>query len=130
MDPSTLKYTTTHEWVHLDGGEAVIGISPFAVEQLTDLILIDLDKAQPGTQLASGDTFGEIESVKAVSDLYAPISGEVIEVNPKVAEDVGVLSNDPLGDGWLLKLKPSNPGELDNLLDHAAYQKQISEEAH
>lgn len=131
MNPEELKYAESHEWVKLDGGLAVVGISRFAVEQLTDLILIDLDKAKPGTTLAAGEAFGEIESVKAVSDLYAPIGGEVVEVNEAVTGDVGILSDDPFDKGWLIKLRPSDAdAELAKLLDHDAYQRKIADESH
>ena len=131
MDPKDLKYSPTHEWVKLDGDVATVGISSFAVEQLTDLIMIDLGKARPGATLSAGDPFGEVESVKSVNDLYAPISGEVVEVNAAVADDVNLLAQDPLGAGWLLKLRPTNPdAELAKLLDHDAYQKRIAEESH
>lgn len=130
IDPKALKYTPTHEWVHLDGDVATIGISKFAVEQLTDLIVIDLSKAKPGAKLTAGKGFGEVESVKAVSDLYAPISGEIIEVNPAVVADVQVLADDPYEKGWLLKLRPSNASELGGLMDHDAYQKQVADADH
>ena len=127
IDPLKLKYTPTHEWVHLEGDVATVGISRFAVEQLTDLILIDLAKAQPGSKLTAGKSFGEIESVKAVSDLYAPISGEVVAVNPAVTADVQVLGDDPYAKGWLLRVRPSHPDELGKLLDHDTYQKTVAD---
>ncbi|RUL89211.1 glycine cleavage system protein GcvH [Tautonia sociabilis] len=131
MDPKDLKYTPSHEWVKVDGDVATIGISAFAVEQLTDLIMIDLAKAKPGTTLSAGDPFGEVESVKSVNDLYAPISGEVIEVNPAVEANVAAIGEDPFGSGWILKLRPSNAeAELAQLLDYDAYQKKIAEDAH
>ena len=131
MDPKALKYATSHEWVAIEGDLATVGISKFAVEQLTDLIMIDLGKAKPGATLAAGETLGEVESVKAVSDIYAPLSGEVVEVNPAVADDVSVLADDPFGKGWLVKIRPSNAdAELAKLMDHEAYQKRIAEEAH
>jgi glycine cleavage system H protein len=131
MDPKTLKYAPTHEWVSIDGDVATVGLSTFAVEQLTDLIMIDLSKATPGATLAAGDSFGEVESVKSVNDLYAPLSGEVIEVNASVADDVNQIALDPLGSGWILKLRPSNPdAELAKLLDHDAYQKKVAEDSH
>lgn len=131
MDPKELKYSESHEWVKVDGDLATVGISRFAVEQLTDLILIDLSKAKPGTKLSRGQVFGEIESVKAVSDLYSPISGEVVEVNASVADDVSILGDDPYEKGWLLKIKVADPSsELSALLDHDAYQKKVVEDAH
>ncbi|WP_169977241.1 glycine cleavage system protein GcvH [Tautonia rosea] len=131
MDPKDLKYAPTHEWVSIDGDVATVGLSTFAVEQLTDLIMIDLSKATPGTTLSAGDSFGEVESVKSVNDLYAPLSGEVIEVNASVADDVNQIAQDPLGSGWILKLRPSSPdAELPNLLDFDAYQKKVAEDSH
>jgi glycine cleavage system H protein len=128
MDPKNLRFTATHEWVHLDGDLATIGISQFAVDQLTDLILIDLPAA--GTRLTAGKSFGEIESVKAVSDLYMPVSGEVVEVNPAVVADVQALAQEPFGTGWLIKVRVDNPAEVAQLLDHAAYQRKVAEDAH
>ena len=128
MDPTTLKYTPTHEWVHLDGDVATLGISRFAVDQLTDLIVIDLPKV--GATLTKGKSFGEVESVKAVSDLYAPIGGEVVEVNAAVADDVQILAEDPYTKGWLVKIRVTDPSAIAGLLDHAAYQAKVADEAH
>ena len=128
MDPKTLRFTPTHEWVHLDGPIATVGISRFAVDQLTDLITIDLKPA--GTKLAVGKTFGEVESVKAVSDLYAPLAGEIIEVNTEVAGNVQLLAEDPYGKGWLVKIRIDDPGAVASLLDHAAYETKVAEEPH
>lgn len=128
MDPSTLKFTKTHEWVHLDGDVATLGISRFAVDQLTDLIVIELPKV--GAKLAQGKPFGEVESVKAVSDLYAPVSGEVVEVNDAVAGDVQILAEDPYTKGWLVKVKVADPSAVAALMDHAAYQAQVADDAH
>jgi glycine cleavage system H protein len=127
MDPAQLKYATSHEWLSIEGGVATIGITDFAVKQLTDLVYVDLPK--PGKRFDVGDTFGEVESVKAVSDLYAPVSGEVTEVNQPVADDPAILSTDPFGKGWLIKLKVAGPVPSD-LLDHAAYQAHCASEAH
>jgi glycine cleavage system H protein len=128
MDPKTLRFSPTHEWVHLDGAVATIGISQFAVDQLTDLIMIDLPAV--GTKLTAGKSFGEIESVKAVSDLYAPVSGEVIEVNSAVTADIQLLAREPFGAGWLVKLRVEDPAEVAGLLDHEAYQQKVAEEGH
>ncbi len=128
MDPQNLKYATSHEWVHLDGEVATVGISRFAVDQLTDLIVIDLPAV--GTRVAPGKSFGEVESVKAVSDLYAPVGGEVVEVNQAVAADVQVLAEDPFEKGWLIKVRVDDPTAASNLLDHDAYQRQDADEAH
>lgn len=121
MDPATLRFAESHEWVSLDGEVATIGISDFAVKELTDLVYIDLPAV--GKTVAKGDTFGEVESVKAVSDLYAPIGGEVIEVNEPLADDLGLLSDDAFGGGWIMKLKVSDAAEVEQLMDHASYTK-------
>lgn len=128
MDPKTLRYAPTHEWVSLEGGVATIGISRFAVDQLTDLITIDLPKA--GTKVAAGKSFGEVESVKAVSDLYSPVTGEVVEVNSAVAGNVQLLAEDPYTKGWLIKVKVEGAAPPPGLLDHDAYEKKVAEEAH
>jgi len=128
MDPKTLKFAPSHEWVHLDGDVATIGISRFAVDQLTDLIVIDLPAV--GTKLTPGKSFGEIESVKAVSDLYAPIAGEVVEVNSAVSGNVQLLAEAPYTKGWLIKIRVDDPSAIDNLLDHDAYERKVAEEPH
>jgi glycine cleavage system H protein len=128
MDPKTLRFAPTHEWVHLDGDVATVGISKFAVDQLTDLIMIELKGV--GTRLSAGKTFGEIESVKAVSDLYAPVGGEIVAVNSAVTQDVQVLAREPFGEGWLVKIKVDDPAAVSSLLDHDAYEKKVAEEEH
>jgi glycine cleavage system H protein len=128
IDPKKLKFSPSHEWVHIDGGLATIGISQFAVDQLTDLTMIDLPSV--GTKLAPGQSFGEIESVKSVSSLYTPVGGEVVEVNPAVAEDVQVLSQDPYTKGWLIKVRVDSSPASPELMDHDAYQRKVAEEAH
>ena len=128
MDLKSLKFTPTHEWVLLEGNIATVGISKFAVDQLTDLIVIDLPTV--GTRVIAGKTFGEIESVKAVSDLYAPIGGEVIEINTDVASNVQLLAEDPYGKGWLIKLKVDQPPSTSELLDLDSYERKVAEESH
>ena len=128
MDITKLRFTPTHEWVDLQGEVATVGISKFAVDQLTDLIMIELPSV--GTQLVPGKSFGEIESVKAVSDLYAPIGGEVVEVNSDVANDVQLLADDPYEKGWLIKLRIDDPSDTADLMDFAAYEQRIADEAH
>src|SRR5215469_11610673 len=107
MDPKTLRYAKTHEWAHLEGDVCTVGLTQFAVEQLTDVIYIDMpDVDDP---VIAGDSFGEIESVKAVSDLYAPVTGDITEVNDKLVNDPAMISQDPYGKGWLVKIKvPKN----------------------
>ncbi len=128
MDLTALKYARTHEWVAVDGDIATIGITDFAVKALTDLVYVDLPAT--GTEVAVGDNCGEVESVKAVSDLYAPVSGEIVEVNESVADDLDALSDDAFGRGWLLKIRLANPADLDQLLDRAAYEAHCQSEEH
>jgi glycine cleavage system H protein len=128
MDLTKLRYAPTHEWVSLDGLVATVGITKFAVDQLTDLIMIELPAV--GSTVAPGKTFGEIESVKAVSDLYAPIGGEVVEVNSAVTSNVQLLAEDPYGKGWLIKVKVTEPADLSALLDYKSYETKVAEEEH
>jgi glycine cleavage system H protein len=128
MDLKTLRYAPTHEWVSLQGDVATVGITKFAVDQLTDLILIELPAV--GTRIAPGKSFGEIESVKAVSDLYAPLGGQVIEVNSLVAGNVQLLAEDPYEKGWLIKIKVDPPVDTSELLDLDSYEKKVAEEGH
>jgi glycine cleavage system H protein len=114
--------------VSLQDDIATVGISKFAVDQLSDLTLIELPAI--GTRLAAGKSFGEVESVKSVSDLYAPVGGEVTEVNAEVAENVQLLSDDPYGKGWLIKMRLDDPSAAAQLMDHDAYEKKVAEEAH
>jgi glycine cleavage system H protein len=132
VKPESLLYAKTHEWVSLaeEGGQkvATMGLTAFAVDALTDLVFIELPKV--GRQVQAGESFCEVESVKAVSDVYAPVAGEVIAVNSGLADDLDTLSKDPFNNGWIAKLKVTDDANLKNLLDYAAYQKQCAEEAH
>ena len=112
----------------MEGATATIGITQFAVEQLTDLIVVELPAV--GAKITAGKGFGEIESVKAVSDLYAPVSGEVIEVNTAVTSNVQILAEDPFDKGWLIKVKLDQPLKTGELLDLGAYESKVAEEAH
>lgn len=130
MKPEELRYSKTHEWVHLadtDGSQiGTVGISDFAVQQLTDLVYIELP--QVGQEVKAGESFGEIESVKAVSDLYSPVTGEVVEVNESLKDNLEVFSQDPYGQGWVMKVKVTDGTAAELLMDYAAYQKQCAEE--
>lgn len=131
MNPEELLFTHTHEWIHVhtapDGQKiGTVGISAFALEALTDLVFLELPKV--GQQLKAGQPFGEIESVKAVSDLYSPVDGDVVEVNSAAASDLQHLSQDPYGRGWLIRVRITDESNLANLLDYAAYQRQCQEE--
>lgn len=133
MQPQELLYAKTHEWVHLDrkaGGQpvATVGISHFAVEALTDLVYIELPEV--GRRVKAGETFGEVESVKAVSDLYSPLSGEIVEINASLPNQLDRLHDDPYGAGWIMKIKVSDESELSKLLSHRDYEKQCAEEGH
>jgi len=128
MDPKTLRYTPTHEWVHLDGGVATVGISKFAVDQLTDLIMIDLPAV--GNSITAGKSFGEVESVKAVSDIYAPVTGVVVEVNAAVTGNVQLLAEDPYDAGWLVKVRLDDSAPGPDLMDYDAYLHKVEHDAH
>ena len=131
MKPEDLLFAETHEWAHVadEGGEkvATIGISAVAVEALTDLVYMELPSV--GTAVTAGDSFGEVESVKATSDLYCPVEGEIVEVNSSLPDKLDTLSSDPYGEGWIIKVKLSNEDALGKLLNYESYQKQ-NEEAH
>ena len=131
MNPEELLYAETHEWAHLseeDGDQiATVGISAFAVEALTDLVYIQLPEM--GQTVSAGDSFGEVESVKAVSDLYSPVEGEVVAVNTSLPDDLEALSADPYGRGWIAKIKMTSQQSVGSLLDYSAYQRQCAEEA-
>ncbi|MDA0808923.1 MAG: glycine cleavage system protein GcvH [Planctomycetota bacterium] len=128
MDLASLKYAKSHEWVAVEGDIATIGITDFAVKALTDLVYVDLPAV--GASVGVGDNCGEVESVKAVSDLYAPVSGEIVEVNEQLADNLDLLSDDAFGAGWILKIKMAAPADLDNLLDRAAYEQNCQNEDH
>jgi glycine cleavage system H protein len=132
VNPPNLLYAKTHEWTRVEeaGGAkvATVGITAFAVEALTDLVFMELPKV--GRQVKAGEAFGEIESVKAVSDLYAPVSGEVIEVNSGLPDKLETLNSEPFGAGWIAKVRIADESSLAKLMDAAAYEKQCAEEAH
>ena len=132
MKPESLLFAKTHEWVSIadeNGAKvATVGLSAFAVEALTDLVFIELP--QVGRQVSAEESFCEVESVKAVSDVYAPVAGEVVAVNEPLPENLEKLSNDPYGEGWIARIRIGDESGLKNLMDHAAYQKQCAEEGH
>ena len=128
MDPKTLRFATTHEWASLVGDTCTVGISKFAVEQLTDIVYIELPEV--GDHVFTGESFGEIESVKAVSDLYSPVNGEVTAINEQLLDEPGDIAEDPYGKGWLVKIKIEPGTTLDHLLTLAQYEKQIASEGH
>lgn len=118
--PNDRKYLKSHEWHQLEGDTVTIGITQFAADELTDITYVSLPKV--GTRFSANDRFGEIESVKATSDLYTGVSGEVVAVNSDLNSNPAVVNTDPFGAGWMIKLKISNPAEFDSLLDAQSYQ--------
>ncbi len=127
MDKNSLRYLASHEWAGLEDDVATVGITDFAVGQLTDLTYVELPTV--GSTVRQGERFGEVESVKAVSDLYSPVTGEVVEVNSTLDDDVAPLSNDPFGAGWLMKVRVSEPPDQESLLDRAAYEAHCASES-
>ncbi len=126
--PAELKYTKEHEWAKVEGDRARIGITAFAQEQLGDVVFVELPKV--GAKVAAMKTFGVVESVKAVSDLFAPVSGEVMEVNADLAKKPETVNSDPYGQGWMLVVKMSSPKDMDALLSAADYEKLIASAGH
>jgi glycine cleavage system H protein len=124
--PDDLKYLDTHEYIRLEGDLATIGISAFAVDQLGDIVFLDLPEV--GAGLEKGEAFGTVESVKAVEDLKAPVTGTVVERNDDIVESPEDLSEDPYGAGWLLKVRVDNPSEADDALSAAEYSKMVEGE--
>ncbi|MBV8585496.1 MAG: glycine cleavage system protein GcvH [Verrucomicrobia bacterium] len=123
--PEDLRYAETHEWVKLEGEVATVGITDHAQAELTDIVYVELPAA--GTKVSPKQPTAVVESVKAASDIYAPISGEVTETNSALEGSPGIVNTDPYGNGWLFKLRASNPGELADLKDAAAYKAQIGD---
>ncbi|MCP3912101.1 MAG: glycine cleavage system protein GcvH [Actinomycetia bacterium] len=121
--PEELRYSPEHEWVRLEGGSVRIGITDYAQDALGDVVYVDLPEV--GTKVAANDTFGEVESTKSVSDLYAPVSGTVTSVNEDLADTPERLNEEPYGDGWLVVVELSDPAQYDDLLDAAAYRNLI-----
>jgi glycine cleavage system H protein len=126
MYPEDLHYTKQHEWVRFSEGAGVVGITDYAQKELGDIVYVDLPRV--GTTLEQGKTMGSVESVKAVSDIYAPVSGEVVEINDLLSTAPEKLNESPHGDGWLLKIRLSSPDEISGLLSAEDYQKYVAEE--
>jgi len=121
---ANMKFTEEHEWIVVNGDTAIVGITDFAQQQLGDIVFVEIETQ--GETLSKGAVFGTIEAVKTVSDLFMPVSGEVLEVNPKLSSNPELVNKDPHGEGWMIKIKISNPAELNNLMDATAYQAHIS----
>ena len=122
--PEELRYTSDHEWARLEDGRLRVGITDYAQDALGDIVFVDLPA--PGTALETGVALGEIESTKSVSDVYAPVGGEVVEVNAELADQPQRVNEDPYGEGWLCVISPSDPAAVESLLDAEAYRQLIS----
>jgi glycine cleavage system H protein len=125
MVPGDLRYTKDHEWVRVEGDEALVGITQYAADQLGDIVFVELPDV--GRALEAHGTFGVVESVKAVSDLYAPVGGEVVATNDALAVKPELVNDDPYGDGWMLRVRLGDPSQAEGLLDAAAYEQLIAE---
>ena len=123
--PTNVKYTNEHEWIRLEGEEAYVGITDYAQTQLGDIVFVDVPTE--GETLEKGETFGSIEVVKTVSDLFLPVGGEILEVNPVLEENPELVNKDPYGEGWIIRIKPTDVSEAEELLDAEAYKKLINE---
>ena len=121
--PKELKYTKDHEWIKVEGNTGFIGITDFAQGELGDVVFIDIASALQ--EITAGSSFGTIEAVKTVSDMYAPVTGKVLEINPKLGDEPQLLNSDPYGEGWIIKIELSNPAEVNSLMDAAAYEAQL-----
>lgn len=117
--PENLKYTKDHEWIRVEGNEAYIGITDFAQSELGDIVFVEIETE--GENLDKEETFGTVEAVKTVSDIFMPVSGKVLEINPKLEESPEIVNKDPYGDGWLIKISVDNASELDDLLTPEKY---------
>ena len=123
--PENVKYTNDHEWVRVEGNIGIIGITDYAQGELGDVVFIDID---PGLkEISKGNSFGTIEAVKTVSDMFAPFSGKLIEINKKLSDSPEVVNSDPYGEGWMVKAELSNPADLNDLLDAQAYKSLIGQ---
>lgn len=122
--PENLKYSKEHEWVKIEGDFAFVGITDFAQSELGDIVFVEIDTI--GDSIGADEVFGTIEAVKTVSDLFMPVSGEILELNEKLEDEPELVNSDPYGDGWLVKVKYSDASELDNLMDAAAYKAMIN----
>ncbi len=121
--PDNLKYTKEHEWVKIDGDTVTTGITEFATSELGDVVFVEIETE--GESLSTGDTFGTVEAVKTVSDLFMPVSGEIIEVNSKLEDTPEIINKDPYGDGWMVKIKIDNKDELEDLLSADQYRSEV-----
>lgn len=122
--PKDLKYTKDHEWIKVNGNEAIVGITDFAQKELGDIVYVEIETV--GEHIAAGEVFGTVEAVKTVSDLFMPVSGEIMEFNAKLENEPELVNSDPYGEGWMIKLKISNPEEINNTLSADEYESSVS----
>jgi glycine cleavage system H protein len=123
--PENLKYTKDHEWILVEGNKGTIGITDYAQGELGDVVFIDIDTTLAA--ISTGKSFGTIEAVKTVSDIYGPCNGKILEINTALTSTPELINSDPYGDGWIIKIQIENPGEIDNLLDSASYKQLIGQ---
>lgn len=121
--PNTVRYTSEHEWIRVEGDEAYVGITDYAQSELGEIVFVDVPTI--GEQVAQGEVFGSVEAVKTVSDLNMPASGEVLELNAELEDHPELVNNDPYGAGWMIRVRLSDPSELDNLMDATAYEASL-----
>ena len=121
--PDNLRYTKDHEWIKLEGDTATIGITNFAQQELGDIVYVEIETV--GQELNAGDVFGTVEAVKTVSDLYLPVAGTIEEINPALNKQPELVNSDPYGEGWMVKIKLANPGDIKSLLNASAYEKLV-----
>ena len=121
MDPNNLKYTKDHEWISIDGDYAFVGITNFAQKELGDIVFVEIESLEQ--EIKSGEVFGSVEAVKTVSDLFMPMTGEIIEVNQKVIDNPELVNSDPYGEGWMIKIKIFDSNEVEDLLDLKSYEE-------
>tara|TARA_Y100000817_G_scaffold92847_1_gene72326 strand:- start:123 stop:497 length:375 start_codon:yes stop_codon:yes gene_type:complete len=121
MDPNNLKYTKDHEWISIDGDYAFVGITNFAQKELGDIVFVEIESLEQ--EIKSGEVFGSVEAVKTVSDLFMPMTGEIIEVNQKIIDNPELVNSDPYGEGWMIKIKILDSNEVEDLLDLKSYEE-------
>tara|TARA_B100000287_G_C20602686_1_gene768763 strand:+ start:908 stop:1282 length:375 start_codon:yes stop_codon:yes gene_type:complete len=121
MDPNNLKYTKDHEWISIDGDYAFVGITNFAQKELGDIVFVEIESLEQ--EIKSGEVFGSVEAVKTVSDLFMPMTGEIIEINQKIIDNPELINSDPYGEGWIIKIKILDSNEVEDLLDLKSYEE-------
>ena len=121
MDPNNLKYTKDHEWISIDGDYAFVGITNFAQKELGDIVFVEIESLEQ--EIKSGEVFGAVEAVKTVSDLFMPMTGEIIEINQKIIDNPELVNSDPYGEGWMIKIKILDSNEVEDLLDLKSYEE-------